>query len=59
MENPVIPNPEDPTPSLYVHNPDEGVRLPPIPSEIFAVVRVKGLQYKVAKDDRVMVEKLD
>jgi len=26
---------------------------------MFAVIRIKGLQYKVTKDDRVMVEKLD
>ena len=26
---------------------------------MFAVVRIKGLQYKVTKDDRLMSEKLD
>ena len=43
---------------LYVHQPEEGIVLPPNPEQIFAVVRVKGLQYKVTKDDRVMCEQL-
>jgi len=42
-----------------VHHPEEGITIPPNPEEIFAVFRVKGLQYKVAKDDRVMCELLD
>ncbi len=33
--------------------------MPPHPEKIFAVIRVKGLQYKVAKDDRVMIELID
>jgi large subunit ribosomal protein L21 len=44
---------------LYVHNPEEGITLPPHPEKIFAVIRVKGLQYKVTKDDRVMCELLE
>lgn len=32
LENPVIPNEENPTPSVYVHEPEEGVELPPNPS---------------------------
>jgi hypothetical protein len=59
LENPVLPKPEDPNPSLYVHDPESGIELPPNPSQIFAVVRIKGLQYKVTKDDRVMIEKLE
>jgi hypothetical protein len=43
---------------LYVHQPEEGIVLPANPEQIFAVVRVKGLQYKVTKDDRVMCELL-
>lgn len=58
LQNPVQPQPEADE-VLYVHNPEEGVALPPNPEKVFAVVRVKGLQYKVAKDDRVMVELLD
>jgi large subunit ribosomal protein L21 len=42
-----------------VHNPEEGIELPPNPAQIFAVIRIKGLQYKVAKDDRVMIEKIE
>ena len=44
---------------MYVHNPEVGITLPPNPEEIFAVIRIKGLQYKVTKDDRVMSELLD
>jgi large subunit ribosomal protein L21 len=42
-----------------VHNVQEGITLPPNPDQVFAVVRVKGLQYKVSKDDRVMCELLE
>ena len=59
IENPVIPAEEDPASSLYVHNAEQGLQVPPNPNDMFAVLRVKGLQYKVSKDDRVMVEKLD
>ena len=51
---PNLPKPE----IFYVHNPAEGVLIPPNPEQMFAVVRVKGIQYKVVKDDRVMMEKL-
>lgn len=43
---------------IYVHNPEEGVTLPPHPSKIYAVIDVKGHQHKVTKDDRVILEKL-
>eukprot|EP00347_Sterkiella_histriomuscorum_P006168 403353806 len=59
LENPVVPKEEQETPSLYVHNEEQGVELPPNPNEIFAVVRIKGLQYKVTKDDRLMSEWLE
>ena len=55
--NPVVPNMPKPE-IFYVHNPAEGVLVPPNPEQMFAVVRVKGIQYKVVKDDRVMMEKL-
>ena len=32
--------------------------LPPHPDQVFAVIRVKGFQYKVTKDDRVVLEML-
>jgi len=54
-----VPEPESSEPLIYLHNPEEGIELPPNPQGIFAVVRIKGLQYKVTKDDRVMVEKLE
>lgn len=58
MLNPVVPTSEQEE-VLYVHSEEEGIALPPNPEQIFAVIRVKGLQYKVAKDDRVMCELLD
>lgn len=56
--NPVVPN-EPASDSIYVHDAETGVKIPPNPIETFAVVLLKGLQYKVTKDDRVMVEKLE
>ena len=41
---------------MVVHDPEQGVTLPVDPSQIFAVIRVKGIQHKVMKDDRVMTE---
>ena len=43
IENPVIPVEEDPASSLYVHNAEEGLQVPPNPNDMFAVLRVKGL----------------
>ena len=42
-----------------MHNPEEGIVVPPNPEGVFAVVRIKGMQYKVAKDDRLMSELLE
>lgn len=58
LQNPVEPKDEQDE-VLYVHNVEEGITLPAKPDQIFAVMRVKGLQYKVTKDDRVMVELLE
>ena len=41
-----------------MHEIDNGISLPPNPEEIFAVIKVKSMQYKVAKDDRLMTELL-
>ena len=43
---------------MYIHSAEEGVTLPPHLDGIFAVMRIKGLQYKVVRDDRVMCEQL-
>lgn len=43
---------------VYVHNPENGVALPPHPEDIFAVIRIKGKQVKVLLNDVVKVEKL-
>ena len=42
----------------YVHDVEKGVVLPPHPERLFAIMRIKGTQFKVCKDDRVMVENL-
>ena len=53
--------PQEPqeTPSLYVHNQEEGITIPPNPMQTFAVVCIKGMQYKVTRDDRLMSEWLE
>jgi hypothetical protein len=43
---------------VYVHHPDRGVKLPAHPERIYAVIKVKGEQHKVCKDDRVILESL-
>jgi hypothetical protein len=58
-EAPVEPPRAEEDEILYVHNAEQGISLPPHPEGIFAVIRVKGLQYKVTKDDRVMCELLE
>lgn len=58
LQNPVQPK-EEQDEIVYVHEPELGITLPPNPEEIFAVIRIKGMQYKVSKDDRVMSELLE
>ena len=56
---PVVQPPEESgLGSFYVHNTEVGVTLPQHPEQIFAVLRVKGNQFKVVKDDRVIMESL-
>ena len=43
---------------MYVHDADVGVTLPPHPEEIFAVVRLLGMQHKVVVNDKIMVEQI-
>jgi large subunit ribosomal protein L21 len=45
-------------PALVIHSFDRPEVTQPRPDQIYAVVKIGGLQYKVAKDDSVMVEKL-
>eukprot|EP00359_Climacostomum_virens_P002924 CAMPEP_0204913672 /NCGR_PEP_ID=MMETSP1397-20131031/11508_1 /ASSEMBLY_ACC=CAM_ASM_000891 /TAXON_ID=49980 /ORGANISM="Climacostomum Climacostomum virens, Strain Stock W-24" /LENGTH=177 /DNA_ID=CAMNT_0052084955 /DNA_START=180 /DNA_END=713 /DNA_ORIENTATION=- len=45
-------------PQLVVHSFDNPEAMLPRPDQVFAVLKIGGLQYKVAKDDTVMVEKL-
>ena len=42
-----------------VHNPERVLTLPANDEKLFAVVEFKGLQHKVLKDDRVMLEKIN
>ena len=42
-----------------VHNPERVLSLPANDEKLFAVIEFKGLQHKVLKDDRVMLEKVD
>ena len=41
-----------------IHDPQRGIAWPPSPDQCFAVISVKGMQHKVCKDDRVMLENL-
>mmetsp|Transcript_5492 Transcript_5492/g.9318 ORF Transcript_5492/g.9318 Transcript_5492/m.9318 type:complete len:161 (+) Transcript_5492:342-824(+) len=41
---------------ITVHHPEEGVTLPPHPNQIFAVVCFKGRQFRVVKDERILIE---
>lgn len=41
-----------------MHHPDKAVVWPPHPEQVFAVVKILGLQHKVCKDDRVILEDL-
>ena len=43
---------------MYVHSAEKGVSLPPHPEDIFAVIRVNGIQTKVMINDVISVEKL-
>ena len=43
---------------IYVHSEEQGVNLPQHPDQIFAVMNVKGTQYKVVRDDRVIIDDL-
>ena len=43
---------------LVVHNPSQPVTYPPDPYGIFAIIKIKGMQYKVTKDATVMIESL-
>ena len=54
----IVPDEVDSPGIMYVHDPDQGIELPVHPDQIFAVMMVKGTQYKVARDDRVVLESL-
>jgi len=43
---------------LFVHNSEKGISMPAPSDQIFAVFEIGGTQYKVAKDDKVLVNKL-
>jgi predicted lipid-binding transport protein (Tim44 family) len=41
---------------LIVHNPNMPITYPPGPFDIFAIIKINGKQYKVTKDETVMIE---
>jgi large subunit ribosomal protein L21 len=41
-----------------VHNPEKTISIPAPDSKLFAVIKFKGLQHKVTKDDKIMMEKI-
>ena len=43
---------------VYVHNAELGVTIPAPPDQIFAVVRLLGLQHKVVLNDKLLVEQM-
>ena len=51
---PAVPEEE----KLVVHNPEVGIEYPQDENGIFAVVQIRGMQFKVTKDDRLMVPQL-
>lgn len=57
LANPIEPK-EPNEEKLVVHNEEEGIEYPCNPQNMFAVVRIKGTQHKVMKDDRIICEKL-
>ena len=57
MANPIqVMDPQDRM--IMVHDAEKGVTLPPNPEKVFAVLSVKGTQYRVVKDDRIVLEEL-
>ena len=49
---------KDQDPIVYVHDAEIGVTLPPHPEQIFAVVRLMGIQHKVVVNDKILVEQI-
>ncbi len=42
-----------------MHNVEKALSIPASDEKLFAVIEFKGLQHKVLKDDRVMLEKIE
>ena len=43
---------------IYVHNAEVGVTIPAPADQIFAVVRLNGLQHKIVKNDKLLVDQI-
>ena len=43
---------------VFIHDVEKGITLPSHPDKMFAVMMIKGHQFKVTKDDRVVIETL-
>ncbi len=44
---------------FVVHNPEKSISLPALDHKLFAVIKFKGLQHKITKDDTIMLEKIE
>ena len=43
---------------ILVHDAEKGITLPPHPEKVFAIINVKGTQFRIVKDDRIVMEQL-
>ena len=54
----IYPDEESGEGLVAVHDEARGIVLPPHPDQIYAVVNIKGIQFKVTRDARVLLEEL-
>ena len=54
----IVPPEEDGIGLTVVHDVERGIQWPPRGDACFAVVRIKGQQHKVCKDDRLILDNL-
>ena len=54
----IFPDEESGEGLVAVHDEARGIILPPHPDQMYAVVNIKGIQFKVTRDARVLLEEL-
>ena len=54
----IYPDEESGEGLVAVHDEARGIVLPPHPDQMYAVVNIKGIQFKVTRDARVLLEEL-